>query len=200
MMEIALDMTERFSTLATIISNRRTIKPMMMNGQPIADNIIEHLLALADWAPTHGNTEPWRFYWFAGNDKVIDFCHKHAALYQSFAGENAEPGTIKNLSSMGDKAAHLLITVMRRGDMPKIPEVEEIAATSAAIQNILLGATALNIATYWGTGGMMLKQPMKDFLQLRDQDIVLGAIYLGHTDTEKTGQRRIPIAEKVTKM
>ena len=42
-----------FETLREIILNRRSVKPALMNGKKIDKNIIEQLLELADWAPTH---------------------------------------------------------------------------------------------------------------------------------------------------
>lgn len=168
-----------------------------MNGNQIPDEQVHQLLQLADWAPTHGNTEPWQFFVFAGNEKVKAFCKDHSDLYAAEAGENANSTTVNNLLHMGDLASHLIIAVMKRGDLPKIPALEEIAATSAAIQNLLLGAQAMGLAAYWGSGGMVYNPAMKTYLQLREEDVVLGAIYLGYTDTTKTGNRQIPLDRKV---
>jgi nitroreductase len=185
-----------FSTIQTIIQNRRTVKPFMMNGGKIADEQITELLALADWAPNHGLTEPWRFTVYADPAK---FCNAHAEMYkQNVAADEFNQGVYDNLSHQGDKASHVIIAVMRRGDLPKIPASEEYAATACAIENLLLGATALNLSSYWGTGGMILKPAMKAFLQLRDEDEVMGVLYLGHADEYPKGIRRVPMAEKVT--
>jgi nitroreductase len=87
---------------------------------------------------------------------------------------------------------------MKRGEKANIPQVEEIAATAAAIQNMLLGATALGIASFWSSGGMTHKQAMKDYLQLGAEDMVMGLVFLGYTDEPaKEGVREIPLAEKV---
>lgn len=190
-------MENNLTVLETIIANRRTIKPGQMNGKQIPDEQVHQLLQLADWAPTHGNTEPWQFFVYAGHEKVKAFCKDHSALYTAEAGENANSTTVNNLLHMGDLASHLIIAVMRRGDLPKIPALEEIAATSAAVQNLLLGAQAMGLAAYWGSGGMVYKPAMKTYLQLREEDVVLGAIYLGYTDMTKTGNRQIPLEQKV---
>jgi nitroreductase len=168
-----------------------------MNGRQIPDEQIQALLALADWAPTHGHTEPWRFFVYAGNDKVREFCTAHAALYEQGAGSGIDPAKRDKLLYMGDKASHIIVAAMQRGKLAKIPAIEEIAATSAAIQNILLGAEALGIAAYWGSGGLVLKPAMKSFLGLGTADEVLGALYLGYSDVVKTGERLVPLAEKV---
>jgi nitroreductase len=92
----------------------------------------------------------------------------------------------------------VIIAIMKRGNLPKIPAFEEMAATSCAVQNLLLGATALDMATYWGTGGMALKQPMKDHLGLGDDDQVIGILYLGYADEHPAGKRTVPLEEKIS--
>jgi nitroreductase len=188
-------MNTNFDIISDIIKKRRTVKPFLMNGTKLPDEQITSLLALADWAPTHGLTEPWRFTVYAN---PADFCKVHADLYkQNTLAEEFNQGVYDNLAQQGDKASHVIIAVMQRGNLPKIPAFEELAATACAVQNLLLGATALNIASYWGTGGMILKPAMKAFLQLRDEDEVMGVLYLGGADEYPKGVRKVPLAEKV---
>jgi nitroreductase len=188
-------MTDSFSIISSIIKNRRTIKPFMMNGGKIPDEQINSLLELADWAPTHGLTEPWRFLVYADPGA---FCLQHAELYKSDTRpDDFNDSVYNNLKQQGDKASHVIIAMMKRGNLPKIPAFEELAAASCAVENLLLGATALNIASYWGTGGMALKDPMKDFLGLGDNDQVIGILYLGYADEHPEGRRNTPLSEKV---
>jgi nitroreductase len=98
---------------------------------------------------------------------------------------------------MGAKVSHIVVAAMKRGDNPNIPAVEEIAATSASIQNLLLAATALNIASFWSTGGMALKPAFKEFLQLGAEDQVLGIFYFGYTDEQPEGKRKVPLEDKI---
>lgn len=188
-------MSDTTSTLSSIIKNRRTTKPPMMNGKKIPDEQIKQLLELADWAPTHANTEPWYFIVYA-EPKI--FCSEHAELYKdSTITDDFMQFNYEKLLHMGDKASHVIVAVMKRGRLPKIPALEEIAATACAIQNILLGATAAGIASYWGTGGMTLKPEMKTYLSLAKDDVVMGVLYLGYSDSMPSGERLIPLSEKV---
>ncbi len=191
-------MQDSFATLQQLISHRRTTKPAKMNGQQIPDAQVWQLLELADWAPTHGHTEPWRFVVYAGN-KVQQFCQDHARLYQQETPpDKFMQDKYNKLLHMGDGASHILVAVMQRGSLPKIPALEELAATACAVQNLLLGATALGIASYWGSGGMTYHQSIKDNLQLREEDQVMGILYLGYTDKPVSeGKRNIALTEKV---
>ncbi|QHL87132.1 nitroreductase [Nibribacter ruber] len=192
-------MNPSFQTLQEIIQGRRTTKPPKMNGRFIPDEQIHAILDLADWAPTHGHTEPWRFVVYA-REKVQEFCQSHAELYKTHTpADSFKDTTYEKLLHMGNRASHVIVAYMHRGDLPKIPALEEIAATSCAIQNLLLGATALGIATYWGSGGMAYKPAMKEFLHLREEDTVLGVLYLGYAEGPvlSAGKRVVPLAEKV---
>lgn len=187
--------SNNFTIVSNTIKTRRSVKPAMMNGNKAPNSHIAALLELADWAPNHGNTQPWKFFVYAN---PVSFCRQHAELYQRSSNlETFNPTAFNNLTHMGDKVSHIIVAVMERGDLPKIPAFEEIAAASAAIQNLLLGATALNMASFWSTGGMTLRPEMKDFLNLRQEDEVMGILYLGYSDELSEGKRKVPVADKV---
>lgn len=190
---------EKFNTLSEIIVSRRSNKPATFNGEKIEDSIITDLLNLAHWAPTHGRTEPWRFKVYA-NEGVSTFCEAHAALYKT----NTDPETFttakfENLQKLGSQTSHIIGVYMQRQVPAKIPLVEEIAATSAAIQNILLGAEALGISALWSTGGMTHHPALKSFWGLADEDVVMGLLYLGYTNEPAApGKRNGTAAEKTS--
>ena len=191
-------MNEVFSTISAVIKNRRSIKPAKMNGKKIPDEQVRELLKLANWAPTHGRTEPWRFIVYS-DDKVKQFCYQHAELYKANTPvEKFEQGIYDKQLHNGDLASHIVIAIMQRGDVPKIPALEEIAATAIAIQNILLGATAAGIASFLSTSGLTHHPAMKNFLQLKDEDVVMGIVYLGYSDEKMEGNRRTEMDEKAT--
>ena len=189
-------MDTTFSTITNIIKNRRSVKAQAMNGNKIPNGHIAAILELANWAPTHALTEPWRFIVY---ENPAEFCLQHAELYkQNSMGDNFNPIVYNNLTHQGDKASHIIAAVMKRGDLAKIPPFEEIAAASSAIQNMLLGATALNIASFWSTGGMALKPVLKEFLGFGEDDLVMGILYFGYADEYPEGRRNTAIEEKIT--
>jgi nitroreductase len=188
----------KFEKLQEIIRNRRSTKTALMNGKKIEDAIISQLIELADWAPTHSHTEPWRFIVYSG-DAVKRFCKEHADLYKSVTPEDKFTiAKYEKIERNGDKASHIITAIMKRNAEHKIPAIEEIAAASCAVQNILLGAESLGIALFWSTSGLTHHEVMKKYLGLNEEDLVIGFIYLGYTDEKnKTGKRIIPLEEKV---
>jgi nitroreductase len=187
---------DNFSILQEIIINRRSTKPVAFNGKKIEDQQIRQLLELANWAPSHGLTEPWRFVVYGGQ-AVREFCQLQAEQYrQTTPPDKFTPAKYEKQAHNGDLASHLIIVHMQRGSNPNIPALEEICATAAAADNILLGAEALGIAVLWSTGGTVSQPVMKEYLGLGPDDIVLGLLYLGFTDEPLRPGKRTPVAEK----
>ena len=190
-------MKSDFDILSEIIKKRRTIKPSKMNGKSIPDEQVLQLLELADWAPTHKHTEPWRFFVFA-NDEARKFVSDHAELYRKSAGGTGfNNDKYEKILGNGNNLSHLIVCVMKRDEQKRLPEIEEISAASAAVQNILLGATALGIANFWSTGGMTHSELMKEYLGLDQEDKVIALVYLGYTENQYDGKRTIPLTDKI---
>jgi nitroreductase len=185
-----------FDNIREAIAARRSIKPATLNGKKIPDQQITQLLSLANWAPTHGYTEPWRFVVYSG-DAVQQFCHQHAEMYKdNTPPEKFNPAKYQKQQHNGDKTSHIIAVYMQRGNNPNITTLEEICATAAAVQNILLGAEALGIGVLWSTGGAVLQPAMKEYLGLDEEDLVIGLLYMGYTDEPATPGRRTPIEAK----
>lgn len=186
------------NTIEKIIQDRRSVKPQGYNGKVIDPSAINKLIQAANWAPTHGLTEPWRFIIFDGKG-IGRFCQDHADLYKA----NTEPerfiqASYDKLKNQGNSASHIIAVFSKRGPKNNITELEEICATAAAVQNMLLAAEAMGIASFWSTGGQTLKPAMKQYFQLKEEDQMIGLIYLGYTDQEKPeGRRLTSMKEKV---
>src|SRR6185295_18144463 len=52
--------------LLDAIRERRSLALKQLSPEPIALESIQLMLEAANWAPSHGQTEPWRFSVFAG--------------------------------------------------------------------------------------------------------------------------------------
>ena len=189
---------DKFHLVQETIAGRRSTKPAVLNGKKIDESHVRQLLELANWAPTHANTEPWRFVVYSG-EAVQRFCHEHAELYRRHTAPAAfTAAKYEKQQHNGDKASHLIVVYMKRGNNPNITALEEVCATAAAVENILLGAEALGIAVLWSTGGMLLHPVMKEYFELGNEDVVLGMLYMGYTDEPVKPGKRGPVEEKTS--
>ena len=65
--------------------------------------------------------------------------------------------------------------------------MEHIAATAAAIQNMLLKATELGHLNYWSSGGMLRQQVLRDPMGVPMTEIMLGCIFAFPGDSLERG-------------
>ena len=146
-----------------LIRNRRSVFPKQYaEGKKVDDSIVAQIVENATWAPSHGQTEPWRFVVFTGEglQKLASF---QAELYKSEAGDNFKEATYQNLLTNPLKASHVIALCLKRDPNKKFPEVEEVAAVSCAVQNMYLTTTAYGLGGYWTTGGVTYKPRAKAF-------------------------------------
>lgn len=165
---------------------------------------INELLDLANYAPYHkkchekycdedrelNSCVPWRFY-------VLDTkaCRK---LYDFIKKEEIKAGIISNMLAAADSMiiANWLPDTENTNStdsfteepipyMGNLKNMEHIAACSTAVQNLLIGATARNIPNYWSSGGQLRKVPLRNYLNIPMDEILLGAIFLFPEDAAK---------------
>ena len=189
------------STLSGIIRQRRSVKPALMDPEkPVDAALLDTLLENANWAPTHGLTEPWRFTVFTGSarQKLAGFLQ---GLYQVLTPAHAfKKEKLEKLGRNPLLAPVVLAICMQRGNNAKIPELEEVEAVACAVQNLHLSASAAGLAGFWSTPPILSSAEMRAFLGLGDKDACLGLFYLGWP---KEGEplpesRRSPMKDKVT--
>ncbi|HCA41803.1 MAG TPA: nitroreductase [Bacteroidetes bacterium] len=190
-------MDEKFQIIEEVITMRRTVKPAKMNGRIIEVELFNKFLEGANWAPTHGNTEPIKFF-IINPDSVKKFCKLHAEMYKEFTSADVFSNEkYDKILNNGNNVSHIIGLGMKRGNNKKIPEIEEIASVACSVQNIMLLAHSAGIVSYWGSGGMTYKPEMKKYFNLNDEDKFLGFLYLGYTDQEpQPGKRVKPMKEK----
>lgn len=181
------------------IHSRRTIKPEQCIVGNIPEAQIWRILECANWAPTHGYTEPWRFVIFTDESKH-QFALDHAEMYKAETPKELfkQVGYNKFISR-AKTTSHILAIVNKRGVNPKIPEIEELQSTAMAVQNMQLAASAMGYAAYIHSGGMTFKDSMKSYLGFGPEDKVLGFLYLGvpNDDEKAPGRRLSSIQDKV---
>ena len=86
---------------------------------------------------------------------------------------------------------------MKRDPLKKHPEVEEIAAVAAAVQNIYLSVTAYGLGGYWTTGGITYFEEARPFFGLGEDDRLLGFFYIGYVAVPSPPGKRAPLEEKI---
>lgn len=180
------------------IKERRTIKPEQCSNEKIPDDDVWTILECANWAPTHGYTEPWRFVVYTDEGKLT-INKAHAEMYKNnVPADKFKQVKYSGLIERAKSTSHIIAIINKRGTNPHIPKIEELQATAMAVQNMQLAASAMGYAAYIHSGGMTFTDEMKNYLGFEDEDDVLGFLYLGVPNEEiKPGRRITPIQDKV---
>ncbi|MFT5166630.1 MAG: nitroreductase [Saprospiraceae bacterium] len=182
--------------LNEIIRGRRAIFPPMYDGTPISREIIMAVLENANWAPTHKNTEPWRFKVMVGEalQRLSDFLGEFYKIHtpeDKFSKIKYEKTIKKPL-----QCACVVAVCMQRDPAESIPEWEEIASVSCAVQNMWLTATAHGVGAYWSSPNSI--HAAEGLLNLKEGERCLGFFYMGNYKGEQLPGKRTPIASKVS--
>src|SRR5699024_4349362 len=102
-----------FESIKTVINNRRTTKAHAMNSDLISDEQIQKLLVLADHAPSHRQTEPWRFIVFSG-EALDKFGQAHADIYWEYTDEaKRRKSKYNKYIKYAKNASHVIVAIMR---------------------------------------------------------------------------------------
>lgn len=183
-----------------LAAHRRSIKPVDMNAsKEVSKEILLELAECGNWAPSHGLTEPMRLHIFHG-EKRAEFAKNLQAAYQAETPESEfKQEKFDKMGKNVDLAHSVIAIVMKRGDNPKVPEIEEVQAVACAIQNMHLAASAEGLGLYWSSPAATYGDYFKEFLQLRECDQCLGFLFVGwpKQDRDWPESRRKPVADKL---
>lgn len=179
-----------------IIQNRRSVFPSQYNDSDVSNEIIQDLLNNANMAPTHKLTQPWRFKVLQKKAKNIlgDFLSE---LY--FTSTDPKSFSKYKQNKIKEKcllSSAIIVICMQRDLNSSVPEWEEIASTSMAVQNMWLTCTANNVGCYWSSPKSIEK--IGNFINLSIGERCLGFMYLGNYNSiENTTSKRDSINSKV---
>lgn len=175
------------------IHSRRTVNQNSFTDENISKEEIMTLLEAANAAPTHKRTQPWRFVVFQ-QDGLSRLGAELGRIYKEITP--AEKYSELAEQNMGKKATMskvaIAIIVNYTGELP---EWEELAATSCAVQNIWLAGHSLGIGGYWASPGLI--NHLGAFLDLADNQKCIGLFYMGRHNSEPREPVRSPMTDRV---
>jgi nitroreductase len=181
------------SEINELIRSRRTIYPEQFSSRKVHREQIEVILNNALWAPTHGNTQPWRFKVFTeeGLNTLSGFLGK---TYLAITPEDKQNDM--KLAKMLKRpllSSVVVAVCMERQAEEKILEIEEIEAVACAVQNMHLTCTAYGLGGFWSTPKLIYHPLTNEFLGLGEKDKCLGLFYIGYPEIEWPKAHRKPL-------
>jgi nitroreductase len=166
-------MTAEFEQFSALVRRRRT--NMRVDPDRAVDvELVSSLCDVATWAPNHKMTEPWRFAVVTGAARAD--LGRLTAEHMSSMGETNEAKLDK---TRGKYVRTPVVLVVACESTQPGRQTEDRDAVAAAVQNILLGATAAGLNSYWGTGAICHAPEVKTLCGFPPEADIIAAIYLG---------------------
>ena len=143
-----------------------------------APDQLARMLDAARHAPDHGRLKPWRLI-------MLDDAMRHAFADAAVAARRARPpvATEDQLRIERDKIWRsptvVIVACAVDRNNPKIPEVEQLLATGAAAQNLMLAAHGLGFGVMWKTGPAAYDAGVKAAVGLQATDHIVAIMHLG---------------------
>lgn len=184
-----------------IIRQRRSVFPAQFSGEKIPDNTLIELLDLANWAPNHLHTEPWRFHIYA--DSAIErLMLGMAELYRKLTpSEKFSEAKYEKYILRPPKLSHAILISVAYDEAGRLPKIEESNAVACAVENFWLAISATpDIRGYWSTGNLVYTREFHELAGLPHSETCLGIFYIGKlkSDAVKPMSKRGDILEKIT--
>lgn len=145
--------------LETAVRTRRTHKAY--RPEPLPREVLDELFDLAQWAPNHHVTVPWRF-------RVIG----PQALDRLKLAAGPEAATKL------DRAPTLVVCSCKLADDPTEQE-EDLYSAGVAAYLVLLGAHAHGYAGYWRTPSVLREAEGRQAVGIESDERFVGLLYLG---------------------
>ncbi|MCL6610685.1 MAG: nitroreductase family protein [Peptococcaceae bacterium] len=152
-------------TLLELIKSRTSVRKF--SSRDVPEDMVRAILEAARWAPTAGNLQPWFFY--VVRDRALREALASFALNQGFVARApvcfvvcAEPH--RSAGVYGSRGRDLYC----------------IQDTAAAVQNILLAATALGLGSCWV--GAFDEEKVRDFLKMPEGRRPVAIVPVGYAE------------------
>lgn len=155
------------------IKNRRSIR--MFADTPVSNEDLKTILHAANQAPSAHNRQSWRFIILRGEKKseLVDLVSAKAASF------SRPSSVLLRMASRSIAGAPVVIAVANTGELiakgPELFKIDknsgrdflrlmEIQSSAAAVQNILIAATSLGLATVWLGVLVLIKNDILHFI------------------------------------
>ncbi len=173
-MAVTDDERARFEEFAALVRSRRT-SMIVDRTREVPLDVIAELCGLATWAPNHKKTWPWRFAVFTGVGRARLGDTMADDMERSGFGDDAKRA--KTRTKYLRTPATLVVGCAPHDD--EMLHDENRDAVAAGIQNLLLGATTLGLASFWSTPALTRPPAVLELCKFAPADRLVGVIYLG---------------------
>ncbi|MDD3905714.1 MAG: nitroreductase family protein [Candidatus Omnitrophica bacterium] len=190
----------RNDTLRSIKDRRST---RMFSNEPVDDDDLQTILHAANHAPSAHNQQSWKFIVLKGGKKsgLVD-------LVGTKSAEFTRPSSVLlRMAARSIASAPLVIAVANTGELIKrggelfkiesgssrdFFRIMEIQSSAAAVENLLVAATSLDLAAVWLGVLVLIKNDVLRFLGEPEGEF-MAIIPVGHAMKQNVAPKKRPL-------
>ena len=177
------------------IHRRRAVR--RYSPDPVNRKDILTILDAANWAPSAMNHQQWGFLVVTGN-KIREMGASYQAIIEEYTRNcDASPlrGSLSReefilLAGSYGGAPAVIVVLTDTADSPDLRKAN-LESASAAMENLLLAATALGLGTCWMTGPLRDEQALRGILAIPEVKEIVAVTPLGYPQGTPNDQPRL---------
>ena len=177
------------------IHKRRAVRKYLPD--PVSKTDIHVLLDAANWAPSAMNRQQWEFLVVTGK-KIRGMGESYRAIIEEYT-KNWDPLPLRGSLSREEfirfagnyGGAPVVIVVLTDAADTDDFRKANIESASAAMENLLLAATALGLGTCWMTGPLRDEKALRRILSLPENKEIVAVTPLGYPEGTPNDQPRL---------
>lgn len=188
-----------------VVYKRRSVRRYKPEPVPLKD--IKKMVEIASLAPSAHNLKPWRFVIVYNREKikeVVDAVHK--GMDAVISSKNVPDDLKEKYERLRYYFTFYIdapVVIVVCGERMVIPSKEAVRlafpekaaasptnsieqSVSAAIQNLILAATALGYGSCWATGPLVAHEKIKEILNIPENWDIYAIVPVGRPEKEPT--------------
>nr|WP_320049556.1 nitroreductase family protein [uncultured Desulfuromonas sp.] len=189
---------ENNATLETIF-RRHSIRKF--TDQPVSSEVLQTILDAANQAPSAHNQQSWRFVVASGDKKrqlaelvkqrATEFPKASSALLRMAARSIATAPVVVAVVNTGELIDHgTRLFQLESADVSRdFFRTMEIQSSAAAVENMLLAATAFGLGSVWLGVLFLIKDEVMSFLGERQGEF-MAVVPIGYAERDSQGPKK----------
>ena len=172
---------------ARLVRTRRT-NMLVDRTRAVPHDLVVELCDLAQWAPNHKRTWPWRFALVEGEARAV----LGNTIADVMATQDDPEAKVIKTRTKYERTPATLVVGSAPGDSP-LRTAENRDAAAAGMQNVLLGATAAGLASFWGSCAKGADAAVAEMCGFEPGTHIVGLVYLGWPVDAVAAPERPPV-------
>lgn len=173
--------------LAALIRGRRT-SLLVDPDRAVPDSTVDELCELLTWAPNHKRTWPWELAWVTGDGRR----RLGNAAADAMASRGDDATKVAKTRTKYLRSPGVVVVGSVTGDS-QLRTAENRDAVASGVQNLLLGATAQGLGSFWSSCPKGADAAVGELCGFPDGTTIVAIIYLGWPSGTVEAPSRPPV-------